>query len=160
MMSVSVLWKVIGDNMMRVTNLILHIMAVILMLPDLLFVGINTLMGLGYFNFGELIMVGVANLVLCAAGLTSSVGEMIQFAKYSSTKPKVYMRRELIGHGLSALWFALAIGYIIAVHLKSSYPHDLGFSMYDNLAGLVLSLVGIIVNVVGGRKKLKSTPVI
>ena len=42
---------------MRVTNLLLHIAAVILMLPDLLFVGINTLMGLAYCNLIELIEV-------------------------------------------------------------------------------------------------------
>lgn len=140
---------------MRVTNLLLHIAAVILMLPDLLFVGINTLMGLAYCNLIELIEVGLANLIICAAGLTSSVGEVIQFAKYKSTRPNVYMRRQLISHGLSALWFALAVGYIILVHIHSTYNHEYGFSLYINLLGFVLSLVAIILNIIFGIRRNK-----
>ena len=49
---------------MKVTNLILHIIIIIVMLPDLIFIGLNSLVGLPYFNFVELIMVTVIDLVL------------------------------------------------------------------------------------------------
>ena len=46
---------------MRVTNLILHIITMIVMLPDLLYVAINTLMSLGYLDGMELLIVpGIA----------------------------------------------------------------------------------------------------
>ena len=68
---------------MRVTNLILHIIIMIVMLPDLVFIGLNSLVGLPYFNFVELIMVTVIDLVFGAAFLTSTVGGVIQVAKYN-----------------------------------------------------------------------------
>ena len=51
---------------MRVTNLILHIITVIIMLPDLVFVGLNTLVGLGYLDGVELIIVPTAAMIFFA----------------------------------------------------------------------------------------------
>ena len=47
---------------MRVTNLIFHIITMIIMLPDLVFVGLNSLVGLGYCNGIELVYVLTADL--------------------------------------------------------------------------------------------------
>ena len=133
---------------MRVTNFILHIITMILMLPDLVFVGINTFMGLGYLDGIELIMVPMI--------YTSTIGEiMMLISSYKKPVPKAYMRRELISHGLCALCFALAIIYMIKVALNSS-AHDYGIGPFVNVAGLILSLVCIILNIIVGiRKKRK-----
>ena len=124
---------------MRVTNLILHIIIMIVMLPDLIFIGLNSLVGLPYFNFVELIMVTVIDLVFGAAFLTSTVGGVIQVAKYKKTSPKVYFKRVLISHGLS-------------VH---SSVEGSGFSMAINVAGFILCLAAITVNLIIGLKKIK-----
>ena len=73
---------------MRVTNLILHIIAMILMLPDLVFIGLNSLVGLPYFNFIELLTVSVIDLIFGGAFLTSTVGGVIQVARYKKRVPK------------------------------------------------------------------------
>ena len=139
---------------MRVTNLILHIIIMIVMLPDLVFIGLNSLVGLPYFNFVELIMVTVIDLVFGAAFLTSTVGGVIQVAKYKKTSPKVYFKRVLISHGLSALSFAIAIWYLIRIKLHSSVEGS-GFSMAINVAGFILCLAAITVNLIIGLKKIK-----
>ena len=140
---------------MRVTNLIFHIIAVILMLPDLLFIGINSLMGLGYCNNIEMIMVLTIDMIFGAAFICSTVWEIILVARYKTTRPKSYMINELIIHGLTILCFAIAVIYIIRVHLTSTYPHEYGFSMYINLAGFGLSLAGIILTLILGIRRNK-----
>ena len=94
---------------MRITNLIIHIIAVILMLPDLLFIGINSLMGLGYCNNIEMIMVLTIDMIFGAAFICSTVWEIILVARYKTTRPKSYMINELIIHGLTILCFAIAV---------------------------------------------------
>ena len=140
---------------MRVTNLMLHIVTVILMLPDLLFIGINTLMGLGYLRGYELIVVPAACLLFGAAFFFSTIGGPIQFATYKKTKPGAYMRGELITHGLCALSYLLAIVYMIKVALNSSSKG--GFSEWGiNIMGLVVCLVGIVITVVGSRSNKRA----
>ena len=148
-------------NDMRITNLIFHIIAVILMLPDLLFIGINSLMGLGYCNNIEMIMVLTIDMIFGAAFICSTVWEIILVARYKTTRPKSYMINELIIHGLTILCFAIAVIYIIRVHLTSTYPHEYGFSLYINLAGFGLSLAGIILTLILGiRRNKKAAAVI
>lgn len=145
---------------MRVTNFILHIITMILMLPDLVFVGINTFMGLGYLDGIELIMVPMIAMLFGLAFYTSTIGEiMMLISLYKKPVPKAYMRRELISHGLCALCFALAIIYMIKVALNSS-AHDYGIGPFVNVAGLILSLVCIILNIIVGiRKKRKAAAI-
>ena len=139
---------------MRITNLILHIIAVILMLPDLLFVGINSLMGLGYCNNIELIMVLAVDTIFGAAFICSTVWEIILFARYKITRPKSYMISELIIHGLTALSYGVAIIYMINISLNSSSKPSL-FSYGINLAGFGLSLAGIILTLILGIRRNK-----
>ena len=144
-----------GRYTMRVTNLIVHIVAVCLMLPDLVFIGINTLMGLGYLRGYELIVVPAACLIFGAAFYFSTIGELIQFATYKKTRPNAYIRGELISHGLSALSYILAIVYMIKVALNSSSKG--GFSEWGiNIMGLVVCLVGIVITVVGSRSNKRA----
>ncbi|MBP5261176.1 MAG: hypothetical protein J6Z43_03500 [Clostridiales bacterium] len=140
---------------MRVTNLILHIIAMILMLPDLVFIGLNSLVGLPYFNFIELLTVSVIDLIFGGAFLTSTVGGVIQVARYKKTSPKEYMKRVLISHGLSALSFAIAIIYLIRIRLHSSVQGT-NFIPAINLAGLILCIAAIIVNLIIGIRKTRS----
>ena len=141
---------------MRVTNLIFHIITLIIMLPDLVFVGLNSLMGLGYCNGLELIYVLTVDLLFGCAFLASTVGEIILFIMYNPTRPKVYFTCELLNHGLSALCFAIAIIYIIKVRLNSSSKGTL-FAPAINLIGLVVCIIVIIINV-AVRKKMKKAP--
>ena len=140
---------------MRVTNLILHIIAVFFMLPDMVFVGLNTLMGLGLSRGMDTIIILVAGTVYGTTFLVSTVGEIITFASYKKTRPIVYMRRELIIHGLSALCCVTAIIYMIVVSLHSS-AHDYSIAPAFNLAGFVVSLAGIIVTVICSHKRKKA----
>ena len=139
---------------MRVTNLIFHIITLIIMLPDLVFVGLNSLVGLGYCNGIELVYVLTADLLFGGAFLASTVGAIIMFTTYKSTRPKVYFTCELLIHGLSALCFAIAIIYIIDVRLNSSSKGTL-FAPTVNLIGLVVCIIAIIINV-AVRKKMKT----
>ena len=141
---------------MRVTNLIFHIITLIIMFPDLVFVGLNSLMGLGYCNGIELVYVLTVDLLFGCAFLASTVGAIIMFTKYRSTGPKVYFTSELLAHGLSALCFAIAIIYIIDVRLSSSSKGTL-FAPAINLIGLVVCIIAIIINV-AVRKKMKKAP--
>lgn len=140
---------------MRVINLILHILTVIAMSPVLLFVGISTFMALGYLDGMELLIVPGVAAVFGFAFLGSTVGGFTQFASYRSTKPKVYVRREVVIHGLCALCCGFAAIYGI---------QDDDTGLIINLAGLGLSIVGIIVTLVGGMivkrtKKIAQAPV-
>ena len=141
---------------MKVTNLIFHIITLIIMLPDLVFVGLNSLVGLGYCNGIELVYVLTADLLFGGAFLAYTVGAIIMFTKYKSTRPKVYFTRELLAHGLSALCFAVAIIYIIDVRLNSSSKGTL-FAPAINLIGLVVCIIVIIINVIV-HKKIKRAP--
>lgn len=138
---------------MRVTNLILHIIAFILMLPCQLFVGINAFMGLAYSRGMDFYIILVVAAVYGTEFLASSLGELLLFAKYKSTRPVAYMRRELIIHGLAALCFAAANVYMYIVALHSS-AHDYGYVPALNVAGFVVSLAGIIVTAAGTRKRI------
>ena len=140
---------------MRVTNLMLHIVTVILMLPDLLFIGINTLMGLGYLRGYELIVVPAVCLLFGAAFFFSTIGGPIQFATYKKAKPGAYMRGELITHGLCALSYLLAIIYLIRIALYSSTTGR-SFEYIINIAGFLVCLVGITVTVVGSRSNKRA----
>ena len=139
---------------MRVTNLILHIIAFILMLPCQLFVGINAFMGLAYSRGMDFYIILAVAAVFGTEFLASSLGEIYVFAKYKSTRPVVYMRRELIIHGLAALCFAAANIYMIIVALNSS-AHDYGIVPALNLAGFVVSLAGIVITAVCSRYQQK-----
>ena len=152
---------------MRVVNLILHIVILIIMLPDILFVTINTLMGLGYFSGVELIMVPIIAFTYAAAFASSTVGEIITFFRYRSARPKVYMRLEMIFFGLTALCFIIHIRYIIQLILHpapkipelSTESPDYGVPVVA-IVGLVLSLAGMIFNLVMGIKRNKKTAAI
>ena len=135
---------------MRVVNLILHILSVIVMLPDLVFIGINTLMGLGYLEGIEFLYVAAAVLLFGSAFLVSTIGSPINIAKYRSKGHKLYVKRELISHGLCFLSFVAAILYEIAIYLHSS-AHGDGFGMKVNLTGFCLALAGIIFTLVCGK---------
>ena len=141
---------------MRVTNLIFHIITLIIMLPDLVFVGLNSLMGLGYCNGIELVYALTVDLLFGGAFLASTVWAIIMFTTYKSTRPKVYFTCELLIHGLSALCFAIAIIYIIDVRLNSSSKGTL-FAPAINLIGLVVCIIAIIINVAARKKMKKAT---
>ena len=139
---------------MRVTNLILHIITVIIMLPDLVFVGLNTLVGLGYLDGVELIIVPTAAMIFFAAFLASTAGAIITMVAYKKS-PRVYITRELLIHIVSAVCFVMAIIYLILIRLHSSV-HGSGFSEVINIAGLIVSVAGIIVTLIGRRKIKKA----
>lgn len=140
-----------GNKTMRITNLILHIIAMVLILPDLLFLGINSLMGLGYCDGFELIMVLTVDMLFCAACTGSTVGAIILCATYKPAKPKLYKIWEFVIHGLTALCYGVAILYMINITLNSSSKPSI-FSYVINLAGLGLCIAGIVVTAAGGRK--------
>lgn len=143
---------------MRVINLILHILTAIVMLPDLVFIGINTLMGLGYLDGLELLYVPAVALAFGLAFVVSTVGAPINMAKYRSKGLKLYVKRELISHGLCALCYALAILYLIEIYLHSS-SHGDGFSMKVNIAGFCLALAGMIITVAGRKTSKQATAI-
>jgi len=138
---------------MRVTNLLLHIFALILMLPALLFVGINSFMGLAYSRGLDTLIILVVSMIYAADFLASTVGVIILFASYKSTGPKAYMKNELIIHGLSALCYVIAIIYLISISMSSSSFDSLGTWLLVDFAGLAVCLAGITVTVVCSIKR-------
>ena len=141
---------------MRVTNLILHIITVILLLPDEVFVGLNTLVGLAYLRGYERIVVPMAAMIFCVAFFASTVGAIMTFASYKKMSPRVYKARELIIHGISAACFVMAIIYLIEISLHSSRTGS-AFSRIINLAGIVVCIAGIIVTLLGSKSRKKRT---
>ena len=150
---------------MRVTNLILHIITMIVMLPDLLYVAINTLMSLGYLDGMELLIVPGIALIFGAAFVGSTAGEIKLFASYRSIKPKTYMRWELLIHGLCAVAFGIMIAREVSMMINPppripelSTRSDPHISVID-VIGFSLALVGIIINLISGKIRSKKAEV-
>ena len=143
--------------LMRVTNLILHLLSSLLMIPDAFFIGIAFLWGIQYLSGMEVIVVPLFVLLFFAGFILSSLGGLIQFAGYKKLSSKAYMKRELIFHGLAALSFGLMIGYTLMIILNpapkipelSTDSSDTHISVID-MAGFVVAVAGMIFNVIGG----------
>ena len=147
---------------MRATNLTLHIVSLLLMLPDALFVGLSFLVGLAYLRGKEIIIVPLFVLVFFTGFFFSLVGGIIQFAKGKKASPKAYMIREVIIHGLAALSFGVMIVYTLIVILNpapkvpqlSTSSANVRVSVVD-MIGFGLAVAGIVFNLVAGISKNK-----
>lgn len=146
---------------MRVINLILHILSMIVMIPDLLFVGIAFLWGMQYLRGLEMIFVPLFVLVLFAGFFYSFFGGIIQFPKYRKASNYEYMKHELKVHGLAAAGFGEMIIYTIRLILHptpkipelttESHP---SVSLID-LTGFALAIAGILISLIVGIRKDK-----
>jgi len=152
---------------MRVTNLIMHIVSLIMLIPDALFIGIAFLWGVQYLRGMEIIVVPLFVLTFFAGFVFTLVGGIILFHKNRKAPNKTYMKRELIVYGFTALSFGLMITYTLMIILNpapkipelSTDSSDTKVSVID-IAGFALALAGMIFTVVAGtikNKKAKST---
>lgn len=146
---------------MKIINLILHILTMIVMLPDLLFIGIAFLWGVQYLRGWETIYVPAFVMLFFGAFFYSLLGGVILFPKYRKARNKVYMRHELIVHGLSALSFGGMLLYTLVqiLHPAPEIPEltthsEPKFSAID-ITGFALALAGIIISIIIGVRKDK-----
>lgn len=147
---------------MRVTNLILHIVTLLLMLPDALFIGLSALVSLPYLDGIEIIEVPVFFLLFFTGFFFSLIGGIMQFAGYRKAPVKKYMKREVLIHGLAALSFGLMIAYTLILILNpapkipelSTDSSNVRVSVID-IAGFALAIAGIVFTLVAGTIKIK-----
>lgn len=152
---------------MRLTNFILHIVSVILMIPDALFITIAFLWGIQYLSGKEIIVVPLFVLLFFSGLLFTLIGGVIQFPKYRKVPNKAYIKHELIIYGFTALSFGLMIGYtlMIILHPAPKIPElstdssDTRVSVID-MAGFAVALLGMIFTVVAGMIKNKKAEAI
>lgn len=147
---------------MRVTNLILHLLSSLLMIPDAFFIGIAFLWGIQYLSGMEVIVVPIFVLLFFAGFILSSLGGLIQFAGYKRLSSKTYMKHELLIHGSAALSFGLMIAYTLMIILNpapkipelSTDSSDTHISVID-MAGFAVAIAGIIFTLVAGTIRNK-----
>lgn len=148
---------------MRVINLVLHIVTMVLLAPNLLFVGINFLWGMQYLKGLETLIVPLVVLFFVGAFFASMILGPVQCIRYRSTRPNAYMIQELFIHGLSAICFLIMIVYslVIICHHGFRVPElslwatENSISVID-LTGVAVCLAGIIITIVGSRIRKKS----
>lgn len=151
---------------MKIINLILHILTMIVMLPDLLFIGIAFLWGVQYLRGWETIYVPAFVMLFFGAFFYSLVGGVILFPKFRKNKNRSYMKHELIVHGLSALSFGGMLLYTLVqiLHPAPEIPEltthsEPKFSAID-ITGFALAIAGIIISIIIGVRKDKITAAI
>ena len=143
---------------MRNTNLILHIVSWLFLGFDTILIGINFLMGLGYFDDEEMVIALFALLLFLVAPLVSLVGGIISSAASKKIKPGAYMALEIVIYSISMLCFGLMIAFVIVSNIQHYFNQVPGLSTgYTNvsifdLAGFCIGIAGIIVTVSGVRK--------
>lgn len=140
---------------MRVLNLIIHILAAILMVPDLIFWGINFLMGVQYLRGLELLIIPFV-LMFALSFFASLIEGITLCVRYRSIRPKSYRKREILIHGICAFCFALLVIYRINVMRSDSGDIEYIVLAMD-MAGFLVSLAGIIITAIGSKKAIAKT---
>ena len=147
---------------MRVINLILHIVSLLLMVPDAFFVGIAFLWGMQYLRGSEIIIVPTFVFLFFAGGFFTCLGAITSFSQYKKLTAKKYMRYELITYGFTALSFGLMIAYTLVLILNpapkipelSTDSSDTHVSMID-MAGFAVAVAGMVFTIVTCTAKNK-----
>ena len=143
---------------MRNTNLILHIISSIFLGFDTILIGLNFLMGLGYFDDDEMVIALFALLLFLVAPLVSLVGGIISSTASKKISPRKYMTLEIIIYAISTICFAIMIAWVIVINIQHYFNQVPGLSTgYTNvsifdLAGFGMGIAGIIVTITGVRK--------
>lgn len=147
---------------MRLTNILLHIFAVVLMIPDAFFIGIAFLWGMQYLSGMEIIVVPLFVMAFFGGFFFSMIGGIVEFTRYKKIPAKKYMKHELLIHGSAALSFGLMIAYTLMIILNpapkipelSTDSSDTHISVID-MAGFAVAIAGIIFTLVAGTIRNK-----
>ena len=139
---------------MKVANLILHIICSLFLSLDLLYWGLNFLMGFSYLSFAEFIQVSIILLAFTVAPLAECGGGiwlLVISKKISHIKYTIF---ELLIRILSTGCFTYMIIRVIKInihHSRHKVPQlSTGYTSFSpvDTIGLALELAGIILTVV------------
>ena len=149
----------------KITNLVLNLLASCGLAIDLFLMGFNFLIGMGYMKGTEFLQAGALLLTLSLGNTAALLGGILVFALSKKLKTKPYTIIEIVINILAFAGFATMVLMILIQHIKHYlHPNPYLSTGYNNfsptdLLGLAICTAGIIVTVIGAVRAKKKAQI-
>lgn len=149
----------------KITNLVLNLLASCGLAIDLFLMGFNFLIGMGYMKGTEFLQAGALLLTLSLGNTAALLGGILVFALSKKLKTKTYTIIEIVINVLAFAGFATMVLMILIQNIKHFlHPNPYLSTGYNNfsptdLLGLAICTAGIIVTVIGAVRAKKKAQI-
>ena len=149
----------------KITNLVLNLLASGGLAIDLFLMGFNFLIGMGYMEGTEFLKAGALLLTLSLGNTAALLGGILVFALSKKLKPKTYTIIEIVINILAFAGFAAMVLMILIQNIKHFlHPNPYLSTGYNNfsptdLLGLAICTAGLVVTIIGAIKAKKKAQI-